>query len=131
MKKLKMIKSFIDELDILQKDINDLNRMAMLIASKKSESKLIIEVNDLEKEEKKDILDADGSLKPDNYDEYVNRIIHFHSAGNEQQSKADESFIEDDRKGILTLEIIGCMLYHKEYRKQELINKLKALKIKI
>jgi len=125
----------------LDKEIIEIERIAMMVVNSETKSNLELRVTSLEPEPEKKthVLDEDGSLKNeigsawDRINELMMSslsapLVNYSPLG--QKSK-NHSVLEHELSERLTMQILGIILAEKQAIRQGLINKIEHLGIKI
>ena len=134
-KKLEKATKIFEQIKVLDAQIIEIDRFAMLVANGEIKSSFELKVEDIGKkkeDEEKVSFDADGSLiKGDSIPEYSFRInwgsiIPCGLTGSSDKKNKNEHLYKTELSENGTMQILGILLYEKQQQRQALIQKLQS-----
>jgi len=125
------------DIQALDKEIIDIDRIAMLVANGEIKSTFELKIEDIGKkneDSQKNSFDEDGSIVRNNYEDIHKRMLHslsmplFSFGCSETKKKNDnEHTLNNSLSENATLQILGILLCEKQEKRKMLISKLQKL----
>lgn len=130
LRNLEQATAVLAKIKVLDAEIIELDKFAMMIANGEIKSSFDLKLLDLEKQEKeenKQVLDEDGSIIKMKYSDFLPLTFNWSAGASSVPAKnPNEHTLSNDLSELVALQVMGVMLCDKQEKRTKLIKQLNS-----